>query len=94
MIEITHIESLIEKHDIPVRENSKGDKRNIFVLLVLYTLQGVPLGLSLAIPIIIQNMHRSSFKEQVSQIIDDLFLIKILTFKYKIIITFMILCIG
>ncbi|KAL4098375.1 hypothetical protein QTP88_023000 [Uroleucon formosanum] len=64
MIEITHIESLIEKHDIPVRENSKGDKRNIFVLLVLYTLQGVPLGLSLAIPIIIQNMHRSSFKEQ------------------------------
>ncbi|XP_029343305.1 acetyl-coenzyme A transporter 1 isoform X2 [Acyrthosiphon pisum] len=64
MIEITHIESLIEKHDTPVTANSKGDKRNIFVLLVLYTLQGVPLGLSLAIPIIIQNMHRSSFKEQ------------------------------
>jgi len=74
MIEITHIESLIEKHDTPVKANSKGDKRNIFVLLVLYTLQGVPLGLSLAIPIIIQNMHRSSFKEQVSQIISDLFI--------------------
>jgi len=73
MIEITQIESLIEKHDTPVKANSKGDKRNIFVLLVLYTLQGVPLGLSLAIPIIIQNMHKSSFKEQVSQIIDDLF---------------------
>lgn len=64
MIEITQIESLIEKHDTPVKANSKGDKRNIFVLLVLYTLQGVPLGLSLAIPIIIQNMHKSSFKEQ------------------------------
>uniref|UniRef100_A0A2S2PG45 Acetyl-coenzyme A transporter 1 n=1 Tax=Schizaphis graminum TaxID=13262 RepID=A0A2S2PG45_SCHGA len=64
MIEITHIESLIEKHDTPVKANSNGDRRNIFVLLVLYTLQGVPLGLSLAVPIIIQNMHRSSFKEQ------------------------------
>jgi len=76
MIEITHIESLIEKHDIPVRANSKGDKRNIFVLLVLYTLQGVPLGLSLAIPIIIQNMRQSSFKEQVSKLMDHLFLKK------------------
>lgn len=66
MIEITHIESLIEKNDIPVRANSKGDKGNIFVLLLLYTLQGVPLGLSLAIPIIIQNMRQSSFNEQVS----------------------------
>lgn len=72
MIEITHIESLLEKHDThPVKPNSKGDKRNIFVLLVLYTLQGVPLGLSLAIPIIIQNLHRTSFKEQVSKIIKD-----------------------
>lgn len=72
MIESTHIESLIENHETPVRANSKGDKRNIFVLLVLYTLQGVPLGLSLAIPIIIQTIHRSSFKEQVCKIIDDL----------------------
>ncbi|KAE9541831.1 hypothetical protein AGLY_003822 [Aphis glycines] len=61
---ISHIESLIEKHETPVKANSKGDKKNIFILLVLYTLQGVPLGLSIAIPIIIQNMHLSSFKEQ------------------------------
>lgn len=69
MIETTHIESLIEKHDAPaVKSNAKSDIRNICVLLVLYTLQGVPLGLSLAIPIFIQNMHNSSFKEQVSKL--------------------------
>lgn len=61
------IESLIGKNDTPVKvkANAKGDKRNIFVLLVLYTLQGIPLGFSLAIPIIIQSMHQTSFKEQV-----------------------------
>lgn len=73
---ISHIESLIEKHETPVKANSKGDKKNIFILLVLYTLQGVPLGLSLAIPIIIQNMHLSSFKEQVCKIIDNLYIKK------------------
>lgn len=67
MIETTHIESLIEKHDTPaVKSNTKADIRNICILLVLYTLQGVPLGLSLAIPIFLQNMHNSSFTEQVS----------------------------
>lgn len=73
---ISHIESLIEKHETPVKANSKGDKKNIFVLLVLYTLQGVPLGLSLAIPIIIQNMRLSSFKEQVCKIINILYIKK------------------
>lgn len=71
MIETTHIETLIEKHDIPaVKSNLKADTRNICVLLILYTLQGVPLGLSLAIPIFIQNMHNSSFTEQVSRLFD------------------------
>lgn len=62
------INSMIEKHDVPpIRANMKGDRHNIFLLLVLYTLQGVPLGFSLAIPIFLQNMHlSSSFKEQVS----------------------------
>jgi len=74
MIDDTHIESLIEKHDIPVKTNTKGDKRNIIILLVLYTLQGVPLGLSLAIPIFMHNIHNSTFKEQVNKIFDNLFL--------------------
>lgn len=65
MIDATHIEALIEKHDTPVNKASaKRDKNNIFLLLVLYTLQGLPLGFSLAIPILMQNKH-VSFIEQV-----------------------------
>lgn len=66
MIEITHIESLIEKSSIPVKSNTKNDKVNIFLLLVLYTLQGVPLGFSYAIPILIHNMQKSSYYKQVN----------------------------
>lgn len=69
MIDDTHVESLIEKHVVPNQTNSKGDKCNIIVLLVLYTLQGVPLGLSLAIPIFMHNIHNSTFKEQVNIIL-------------------------
>lgn len=41
-----------------------GDRLNIVILLFLYTLQGVPLGLSAAIPIIMQKKH-ITYKEQV-----------------------------
>jgi PAT family acetyl-CoA transporter-like MFS transporter 1 len=41
-----------------------GDRLNIAILLFLYTLQGVPLGLSAAIPIIMQKKH-ITYKEQV-----------------------------
>lgn len=66
----TQIESFVERHgppDIPAKANVKDDRLNIFVLLVLYSIQAIPYGISLAIPIIIQNMHQSSFNEQVSQ---------------------------
>lgn len=68
MMEDNHIEiidSLIERHDITVKSNIKEDKLNIFLLLILYTLQGVPLGFSLAIPVIIQNVKSSSYSQQV-----------------------------
>lgn len=35
--------------------NIKGDEINIAVLLFLYTLQGIPLGLAGAIPMLLQN---------------------------------------
>lgn len=44
--------------------NIKGDERNIFLLFFLYTLQGIPLGLSAAIPMILQNKG-VSYKQQV-----------------------------
>lgn len=45
--------------------NLKGDRKNIALLFFLYTLQGIPLGLSAAIPMILQN-HGVSYKQQVS----------------------------
>jgi len=45
-----------------------GDRLNIAILLFLYTLQGVPLGLSAAIPIIMQKKH-ITYKEQVESFI-------------------------
>lgn len=35
----------------------KGDQANIALLFFLYTLQGIPLGLSAAIPMILQNRN-------------------------------------
>lgn len=50
-------EELIENGDIVDngRSNIKGDELNIAVLLFLYTLQGIPLGLAGAIPMLLQN---------------------------------------
>jgi len=45
-----------------------GDRLNIAILLFLYTLQGVPLGLSAAIPITMQKKH-ITYKEQVESCI-------------------------
>lgn len=47
------------------KSNLKGDGKNIALLFFLYTLQGIPLGLSAAIPMILQN-HGVSYKQQVS----------------------------
>lgn len=47
------------------KNNEKGDGWNIALLLFLYLLQGIPLGLSAAIPIILQN-RKVSYKDQVS----------------------------
>jgi PAT family acetyl-CoA transporter-like MFS transporter 1 len=40
-----------------------GDEGNVLVLLFLYILQGIPLGLAAAIPLILTNRH-VSYKEQ------------------------------
>lgn len=51
-------EELIENGD-PMfqggRSNIKGDELNIAILLFLYTLQGIPLGLAGAVPMLLQN---------------------------------------
>lgn len=60
--------SLIENGEaVPLhtRSSLKGDERSIALLFFLYTLQGIPLGLSAAIPMILQN-RGVSYKQQVS----------------------------
>lgn len=48
--------------------NLKGDWFNFFLLILLYTMQGVPLGFTQVIPIILQsNKEYASYKDQVSQ---------------------------
>lgn len=49
--------------------NLKGDWANLFVLITLYTLQGLPLGLSSSIPIFLQTYKSLSFQDQVSYFI-------------------------
>lgn len=63
---IEELESELKKHETTIEPNAKQDKFNIFVLFVLYTLEGVPLGLASAIPIILQNKH-TSFEDQVNK---------------------------
>lgn len=49
-------EELLENGEILLQEsNIKGDELNIAVLLFLYTLQGIPLGLAGAVPMLLQN---------------------------------------
>lgn len=44
----------------------RDDKWNVALLLFLYLLQGIPLGLSAAVPIILQDRH-ISYEDQVRQ---------------------------
>lgn len=53
-----------KSHAHKTMANTSGDWMNIIILLILYTLQGIPLGLSAAIPIIMQKKH-ITYKEQV-----------------------------
>lgn len=46
--------------------NLKGDWMNFFLLLLLYTMQSLPLGFSAAIPIILQSNQHTKFKDQVN----------------------------
>jgi hypothetical protein len=48
-----------------------GDKYNIAILFFLYVLQGVPLGLSSAIPMYLQN-RGVSYRQQVSTLISKI----------------------
>lgn len=50
-----------EKHE---QSDLRGDRGNIAILFFLYLLQGIPLGLTAAIPMLLQN-RGASYKQQV-----------------------------
>ena len=50
-----------------VQSDLRGDRGNIAILFFLYLLQGIPLGLTAAIPMLLQN-RGASYKQQVGVI--------------------------
>ena len=48
------------------KPNLKGDWSNFFLLLLLYTMQGFPLGLTSSIPILLQSQNDISYQDQVN----------------------------
>lgn len=48
------------------KPNLNGDWMNLFVLTVLYTLQGIAFGFSMALMIIFQNKKTVTYTDQVS----------------------------
>ena len=55
--------NMLKNKQILARSNLKGDYGNIAMLLFLYLLQGVPLGLIYAVPMILQK-RGLSYKDQ------------------------------
>lgn len=60
-------EAFDEKEDFTIKnkKNKGNDGGNIALLFFLYLLQGIPLGLSAAIPLILQKKN-VSYKDQVN----------------------------
>lgn len=56
----------VTKVSISDKPDLKGDWLNIFILLLLYTIQGLQLGLTIAIPILLQSNKNVSYQDQVN----------------------------
>ncbi|XP_060877595.1 acetyl-coenzyme A transporter 1-like isoform X2 [Metopolophium dirhodum] len=55
---------IVEDSNSAKKPNLKGDWLNFFLLLLLYTMQGIPFGLALVMPIILQSKKNVSYKDQ------------------------------
>ncbi|XP_060866110.1 acetyl-coenzyme A transporter 1-like isoform X2 [Metopolophium dirhodum] len=56
--------STLTQESILVKSNLKGDWPNIFLLLLLYIMQGVPLGIITVTPMLLQSKQNVTYKEQ------------------------------
>jgi len=57
---------IVEDSNYAEKPNLKGDWLNFFLLLLMYTMQGVAFGLALVMPIILQGKKNVSYKDQVN----------------------------
>lgn len=58
-------EVMVKKSTVTNTPNLKGDWLNFFLLLLLYILQGFPIGLSGTLSIILQSRKMVTYEEQV-----------------------------
>ena len=58
--------AVVDDSNSAEKPNLKGDWLNFFLLLLLYTMQGIPLGIAAAMPIILQSNKNVSYKDQVN----------------------------
>jgi len=49
------------------KTNLKGDWKNFFLLLLLYTMQGLPLGIAMSMTVLLQANKNVTYKDQVNQ---------------------------
>lgn len=59
-----YVVSLKSKSEKP---NLDGDRLNIFLLISLYIIQGFPIGVSTALPLILQSKEMVTYEDQVSK---------------------------
>lgn len=52
--------------DLSEKPNLKDDRLNFCLLTLLYVIQGIPIGLSISIPMILQNSKLVTYDVQVS----------------------------
>lgn len=52
--------------ELPEKPNLKGDRLNFYILMILYIIQGFPIGLSSALTVILQSNPLITFADQVS----------------------------
>lgn len=48
------------------KPNLSGDWLNFFLLILLYTMQGLPMGLAISIPITLQSTKNVTYLDQVN----------------------------
>jgi len=67
------IRSRVDRHEFEdthkstlEKPNLNGDRLNFYLLIILYIIQGIPVGLSGALPIILQSKKIVTYEDQVS----------------------------